>query len=53
MKNEKKIYADNLLEITNAFFEQLSLIKEKIGEDYLINKRLFLMIYSYFEESVR
>jgi len=49
----RKIYADGLLEITGDFLEQLSLIENKIDTDYLINKGLFLMIYSNFEESVR
>lgn len=53
MNSNRKIYADSLLEITCDFLEQLSLIEKKIGEDYLINKGLFLMMYSYFEESVR
>jgi hypothetical protein len=53
MNNKRKIYADNLLEITNKFLEDLSLIEEKLGDDYLINKGLFLMVYSFFEESVR
>lgn len=53
MNSNRKIYADGLLEITGDFLEQLSLIDKKVGEDYLINKGLFLMMYSYFEESVR
>lgn len=53
MKSNRKIYADDLLEITGNFLEQLSLIENKIGTDYLINKGLFLMIYSNFEEAVR
>lgn len=53
MNSNRKIYADGLLEITGDFLEQLSLIEKKIGEDYLINKGLFLMMYSYFEETVR
>lgn len=53
MNSKRKIYADRLLEITGNFLEQLSHIEKKISEDYLINKGLFLMMYSYFEESVR
>ena len=53
MNSNRKIYADGLLEITGDFLEQISLIEKKVGEDYLINKGLFLMMYSYFEESVR
>ncbi len=49
----REIYADNLLKITSNFLEQLSLIEQKLGKDYLINKGLFLMMYSFFEESVR
>ena len=52
-KSNRKIYADGLLEITGGFLEKLSLIEKKVGEDYLINKGLFLMMYSFFEESVR
>lgn len=51
--SNRKIYADDLLEITGYFLEQLLLIENKIGTDYLINKGLFLMLFSYFEESVR
>lgn len=51
--SNRKIYADDLLEITANFLKQLSLIEKKIGEDCLINKGLFLMMYSYFEEYVR
>lgn len=49
----KKVYSDDLLNITKSFQEKLDEIEKKLGNDLLVNQGLFLMITAYFEDSIR
>ena len=53
ISKRKKVYSDDLLNITNSFKEKLEEIEKKLGNDFLINQGLFLMITAYFEDSIR
>lgn len=53
ISKRKKVYSDDLLSITNSFKEKLEEIEKKIGNDFLINQGLFLMVTAYFEDSIR
>lgn len=53
ISKRKKVYSDDLVNITNSFQERLEEIEKKLGNDFLINQGLFLMITAYFEDSIR
>ncbi|MDS1031594.1 hypothetical protein RDV77_03015 [Porphyromonadaceae sp. NP-X] len=53
ISKRKKVYSDDLLSITNSFKEKLEEIEKKLGNDFLINQGLFLMVTAYFEDSIR
>ncbi len=53
ISKRKKVYSDDLLNITKSFQEKLEEIEKKLGNDFLINQGLFLMITAYFEDSIR
>lgn len=53
ISKRKKVYSDDLLNITNSFQGKLEEIEKKLGNDFLINQGLFLMITAYFEDSIR
>lgn len=48
-----KIYADDLVEIIQKFKNDISDINKKLCDDILVNKGLFIMANSLFEESIR
>lgn len=48
-----KVYSEDLLNNTKSFQDKLIKIEEKLGDDFVINQGLFLMITAYFEESIR
>lgn len=48
-----KVYSEDLLNNTKSFQDKLMKIEEKLGDDFVINQGLFLMITAYFEESIR
>ncbi len=49
----KKMYSDDLLNITDSFLIKLEDIEKKLSNDYIINQGLFLMITVFFEDSIR
>lgn len=49
----KKVYADDLISIISSFKINIAEIKNKLGKDKIINKGLFLMATSFFEDSIR
>lgn len=49
----KKVYADDLIEITEQFIKSIYEIRETLGENNLINEGLFIMANSKFEDSLR
>lgn len=49
----KKVFSDDLINITDSFLERIEDIEKKLDNDYLINQGLFLMITAYFEDSIR
>lgn len=49
----KKVYSDDLLNITDSFLEKLEEIEKKLDNDSVINQGLFIMITAYFEDSIR
>ncbi|MDF2873538.1 MAG: hypothetical protein K0R22_221 [Sporomusa sp.] len=49
----KKIYADDLIEITGEFIKSICEIKENLGKNTLINEGLFALVNSKFEDSLR
>jgi hypothetical protein len=53
ISNRREVYSDDLLDITRKFQEKLEEIEKKLGNDFIINQGLFLMITAYFENSVR
>jgi hypothetical protein len=53
ISKRKKVYSDDLLNITTSFQGKLEEIEKKLGNDFLINQGLFLMITAYFEDSIR
>jgi hypothetical protein len=53
ISNRREVYSDDLLDITRKFQEKLEEIEKKLGNDFIINQGLFLMITAYFEDSVR
>ncbi|MGY0375272.1 hypothetical protein [Clostridium sp. JNZ J1-5] len=53
LSKRKKIYADDLVEITQGFLQKIKDINEKLCEDNLVNQGLFLMANSLFEDSIR
>lgn len=53
MNKSKVVYSDELLEIIERNQKQLLEIKEKYGEDSLINRGLFLMTTTCFEAMIR
>jgi hypothetical protein len=53
ISKRKKIYSDDLLNITDSFLEKLEEIEKKLDNDFVINQGLFLMITAYFEDSIR
>jgi len=53
ISERKKVYSDDLLNITYSFLDKLEEIEKKLGNDSLINQGLFLMITAYFEDSIR
>lgn len=48
-----KVYSEDLLNNIKLFEDKLIKIEEKLGNDFVINQGLFLMITAYFEESIR
>lgn len=48
-----KVYSEDLLNNTKSFQDKLIKIEDKLGDDFVINQGLFLMITAYFEESIR
>ena len=53
ISKRKKVYSDDLLNITKTFQSKLEEIEKSLGSNILINQGLFLMITAYFEESIR
>jgi hypothetical protein len=53
ISKRKKVYSDDLLEITDSFLLKLEEIEKKLNGDFLINQGLFLMITAFFEDSIR
>jgi len=53
ISDRRKVYSDDLLNVTRTFQEKLEEIEKKLGNDFVINQGLFLMITAYFEDSVR
>lgn len=49
----KKIYADDLIEIIQKFRNDILEIHDKLCDDILVNKGLFIMVNSLFEDSIR
>lgn len=49
----KKVYAEDLINIITSFKKNIAETKNKLGEDEIINKGLFLMTMSFFEDSIR
>ncbi|MGV8149857.1 MAG: hypothetical protein ACLKAN_12730 [Alkaliphilus sp.] len=49
----KKVYADDLIEITGQFIKSICEIRENLIENNLINEGLFVMANSIFEDSLR
>lgn len=49
----KKVYSDDLVNITDSFLSKLEDIEKKLDNDFLINQGLFLMITATFEDSIR
>jgi len=53
ISKRKKVYSDDLSNITDSFLERMKDIEKKLGNDLLINQGLFVMITAYFEDSIR
>ncbi len=53
ISKRKKVYSDDLLNIVNRFLVKLEEIEQKLGNDFLINQGLFIMITAYFEDAIR
>jgi hypothetical protein len=53
ISKRKKVYSDDLLNITGTFLKRLQKIDEKLGDDLVINQGLFLMTTAHFEEAIR
>lgn len=49
----KKVYADDLVEITEQFIKSICEIKENLCDNSLINQGLFVMANAKFENSLR
>ncbi len=54
MKNKrKKVYSNDLVNITVSFLRKLEDIEKKLGDDFIINQGLFVMSTASFEDSIR
>lgn len=53
ISKRRKLYSDDLLIIADSFLGKLEEIEKKLGNDFLINQGLFLMITAHFEDSIR
>lgn len=53
ISKRRKVYSDDLLNVTESFQRKLEEIEKKLDNDFLINQGLFLMITAYFEDSIR
>ena len=52
-RKRSKIYSNDLIEITESFLSQIKEIEGKLSADLVVNKGLFVMITSSFEDSIR
>jgi hypothetical protein len=49
----KKVFSNDLLEITDKFLDQIKNIIEKFDEDNIVNQGLFIMATTMFENTIR